>query len=314
MRTILTAALFSCALSPTLLGQDAAPSLRNAKQALFLGDSITADGRYVVYVETWLALTQPNPPRVINAGLSSETVSGLSEPGHAGGAFLRPDLVQRLTRVLEIAKPDLVLACYGMNCGVYQPWDAERFVAYQRGIARLREAAMQTGATLVHITPACYDDDVRPLEFSYDGVLGRYATWLIDQRPNGWQVVDVHGPMSAERKRRRAVDPAFTFQPDGVHPHEAGHWFMAQQLLAWLGESRAAAWGSVGEMLTALQGDEALPRLVQRRMEVLRDAYVAAAGHKRPGVPAGLPLDLAVRRAEELTDQIRALCPPSMAP
>src|SRR2546425_2764856 len=36
----------------------------------------------------------------LNLGLPSETVSGLSEEGHAGGQFPRPDLLERLARVL----------------------------------------------------------------------------------------------------------------------------------------------------------------------------------------------------------------------
>ena len=46
----------------------------------------------------------------------------LSEPGHAGGAFPRPELYERLERVLERAKPDLIVACYGMNDGIYHPF------------------------------------------------------------------------------------------------------------------------------------------------------------------------------------------------
>jgi len=37
---------------------------------------------------------------------------------------------------------------------------------------------------------------------------------------------------------------------------------------------------------------------------VLRDAYVSAAGHKRPGVAKGLPVDEAETQADELTVRI----------
>ena len=40
---------------------------------------------------------------ILDLGLSSETVSGLSEPGHAGGAFPRPCLKERLERDGESA-------------------------------------------------------------------------------------------------------------------------------------------------------------------------------------------------------------------
>ena len=47
--------------------------------------------------------------------------------------------------------------------------------------------------------------------------------------------------------------------------------------------------------------------MVQQRVNLLRDAYVSAAGHKRPGVAAGLPLAEAEQQAAELSVKIDAL-------
>src|SRR5690349_15538230 len=97
-------------------------------RAIFLGDSITHSGLYVSLVEAYFVSRYPNRAiEFINVGLPSETVSGLSEEGHAGGQFPRPDLHERLERVLTAIKPDLVFACYGMNDGIYMPLDEERF-------------------------------------------------------------------------------------------------------------------------------------------------------------------------------------------
>ncbi|HVW02735.1 MAG TPA: hypothetical protein VHB77_20425, partial [Planctomycetaceae bacterium] len=114
--------------------------LQHSKRILFLGDSITAAGVYVADFDAWLvtgARGAKHNPVVIDGGLPSETVSGLSEEGHAGGAFPRPDLGERLDRVLKLAKPDLVIACYGINCGIYQPFDEARFEKYQSGMRKL---------------------------------------------------------------------------------------------------------------------------------------------------------------------------------
>ncbi len=112
--------------------------LRQARTIVFLGDSITFGGGYVAGFEAWLLTTGFRPlPLVVNVGLPSETVSGLSEEGHAGGEFPRPDLTERLDRVLRLAKPDLVFACYGMNCGIYEPLNEERFRRYREGIEKL---------------------------------------------------------------------------------------------------------------------------------------------------------------------------------
>ena len=74
-------------------------------------------------IETWFVTRYPERQiEFINAGLPTETVSGLSEEGHAGGSFPRPDLHERLERVLPATRPDVVIACYGMNDGIYLPY------------------------------------------------------------------------------------------------------------------------------------------------------------------------------------------------
>src|SRR5204863_4762376 len=125
---------------------------------VFLGDSITYSGQYVDDFETFLFLRFPARQfEVINVGLPSETVSGLSEDGHAGGQFPRPDLHERLDRVLAKTKPDLIFACYGMNCGIYLPLDDARFQKYKDGIQWLRDKAKAAGANVIHVTPPTFD-------------------------------------------------------------------------------------------------------------------------------------------------------------
>lgn len=282
--------------------------LKECRRIVFLGDSITAAGVYVGSFDAWLtARKDPTPHHVICAGLPSETVSGLSEEGHAGGQFPRPDLAERLERVLALAKPDLVIACYGINCGIYEPFDNGRFERYQRGIRNLKLAVEERGARLIVMTPPFYDDQRAPKSFSYNGVLDRYSDWLIEQRKLGWHVVDLHGPMTREVAQRRATDPSFTFQPDGVHPNEAGQWFVARQLINWFGDEKSAAAATPTDMLVLLGMPVDVLRLVQLRVNLLRDSYVGTAGHKRPGVARGLPVAEAERQAQELSAQIDKL-------
>ncbi len=279
--------------------------LHQSQKILFLGDSITFGGHYVAFFDAWL-LTEGrgHSPMVINVGLPSETVSGLSEDGHAGGRFPRPDLAERLDRVLALTKPDLVFACYGINCGIYQPLDDERLHRYQEGIQHLKRKVDEAGATLVLITPPFYDDQRAKAPFSYNAVLDRYADWLLAQRKDGWLIVDLHGSMAAEVAKRRETAPDFTFQPDAVHPNNEGHWFMARQLIRWFGDDEAASADSPEKMLADQGASAEVMELVQKRMTVLRDAYVSAAGHKRPGIRPGLPIPEALKEAEELSEQI----------
>jgi lysophospholipase L1-like esterase len=136
------------------------PSARDAvlhaKRIVVLGDSITSGSGWVVPFIAWLE-SEGWTGDVINMALSSETVSGLSEDGHAGGKFPRPDLHERLDRVLRVGRPDLVIACYGMNCGIYQPLDDGRFMKFKDGIQRLHDAVEKTGAKVIHLTPPVYD-------------------------------------------------------------------------------------------------------------------------------------------------------------
>jgi lysophospholipase L1-like esterase len=299
-----------CSFSPVTQGAEPtlAELVGNARRILFLGDSITAAGPAVANFDAWL-LTQKRPQTsvVINAGLPSETVSGLSEEGHAGGQFPRPDLAERLERVLKVAQPDLVIACYGMNCGIYQPFDTERFARYQAGIRNLRQRVEQAGARLIHVTPPFYDDQTSPRPFVYNDVLGRYADWLLEQRSQGWLVVDLHHAMTAEVARRRQSDPKFTLQPDGVHPNDAGHWFVATRLIAALGDAAAASAESPQAMLRQAGLPVELLPLVTERMQIRRDAYVGAAGHKRPGVAKGLPIPEAEQAAARLNEKLQSL-------
>ncbi len=227
---------------------NAVRELFKVQRVVFLGDSITYSGQYIAYLETYLTTRFPERRfEFIDLGLPSETCSGLSEPGHAGGQFPRPDVNERLGRVLDKLKPRLIVACYGMNCGMYHPLSDERFQSYQSGIRRLREAAMKAGAQVVHLTPPTFDpvplkgrtlpagrDSYSQPYEGYNAVLDRYSEWLVSQREHGWSVIDIHVPMNKHLAERRKQTPQFVFANDGVHANLTGHWLMAQQIIAAL--------------------------------------------------------------------------------
>lgn len=293
-------------LLPSMMPAAPLPAVEKAKRIVFLGDSITYGGHYVTCLDAWLTMKHPDSERVvINLGLSSETVSGLSEEGHAGGRFPRPDLHERLSRILAKTKPDLVFACYGMNCGIYQPADPERLRAYQNGILKLREAFE---GELIHITPWSYDHSrgrTKTKDYN-ETVLGGFASWLLERKEkDGWHVIDLHGPMSAEIVKRRKADPKFTFQRDGVHPNEEGHWFAAQQVIGSFGDEQSAKAGSAAEMMNGFSNGGMILPFVKMRMKILRDAWLTETKHLRPGVKAGLPMEEAEKRLEELAGLIR---------
>lgn len=281
-----------------------------AKRILFLGDSITHAGGYVSWIETQLRLQGVQPlPELINIGLGSETCSGLSEPDHP---FPRPDVHDRLQRALAKVKPDVVVACYGMNDGIYHPFSEERFEAYQDGINRLISTVHDAGAKLILMTPPPFDPvplrgtgKLKPagadryayfaIYENYDDVLRRYAKWIMQQNDRVEMVIDLHTPFVDVLKQTRTRDPQFTLSPDGIHPNAAGH--------RLLGEAILQAWG----VPSTTEPDPELLKLVTQRMKLLHDAWLTHVGHKRPGVKPGLPLDTATTKAAELERRIAPL-------
>lgn len=278
--------------------------LKSAQRVVFLGDSITYAGGYVAYFDAWLMTQRLGEPKtVINVGLPSETVSGLSEKGHASGRFPRPDLAERLDRVLKVTKPDLVFACYGINCGIYEPFNEKRFTAYRMGITSLKNKVEATGAKLIVVTPPYYDDMRAKKKFSYNAVLDKYSAWLSSRQKSGWTVIDLHSAMAADVLKQRKTNPKFTYQPDAVHPNAAGHRFIAKQLIIACGDE-AASKQPLPKLLEARGLSGAAMKLVQQRMRFRRDAYLSAAGHKRPGIRKGLPLKKARTQAKALTEKL----------
>ncbi|MBN1466161.1 lysophospholipase, partial [candidate division KSB1 bacterium] len=189
----------------TLSCQRSAPDILDGR-IVFLGDSITQDGRYVTVFEYELFKRYPQVDiDVISVGLSSETVSGLTEPDHP---YPRPNAHERLGRVLAALKPATVIACYGMNDGIYHPQDDARFRAYKDGVLRLVAAVKATGAQAILLTPPIFDAAAIPervVEYDaekfgyatpyrgYNDVLADYARWLESLDDKDVRVIDVNG-------------------------------------------------------------------------------------------------------------------------
>jgi len=273
--------------------------LKKSQRILFLGDSITQSGTYVVNFEAWLVKRYPDLRfTVINAGLSSETVSGLSEENHAGGRFPRPCLFERMERVLAKTNPDLIIACYGMNCGIYKELDEERTSQFRNGILRLRAVAQQYGAEVVHVTPPIYDNHGK-VRLKYDSVLTTYAEWLVEQREQGWHVADLHSEMRAKVDQHRKQDPGYTVQKDRVHPNDEGHWMMAQCLIAYFGDPASAQAASAKELL-----DDSRLNAITQRMRSYQKAIHAETKPLRPGVRKKGSLGSAAAEAKQLEERI----------
>ena len=293
---------------------NALAQLQDIRRVVFLGDSITYSGQYAETVEAYFITRFPQRRiEFLNLGLPSETVSGLSEEGHAGGKFPRPELRERLARVLDKTKPDLVIACYGMNDGIYLPFNEERFEKFKDGIVWLRERVTTSGSKILHVTPPTFDE-VKGGHSGYANALDRYSDWLLGQRAAGWDVVDLHGPMNRYLAERRAREPDFFLAGDGVHCGEVGHWIIAKQILLHLGAKDVANAEDAQAMLAVHPRGREILKLVQEKQRMLKDAWLTDTGHKRPGMNKGLPLVEARAREAELDKQTQQLAGSAPAP
>jgi len=258
------------------------------RRVLVLGDSITQDGRYVSFLEYLLASRQPRGgrPDLISVGLSAETLSGLSEKGHP---FPRPCVLERLDRALKATSPEIVVACYGMNDGIYHPPSADREAAFADGLSQLITQVRAAGAQLILLTPPPFD--ARPLRaktvpatadafgydkpfVGYDEVLAGFARTELAVKDPGVVVIDLHGTLNAVLARERERDPDFVLSPDGVHPNDGGHLLIARMILLGMGYTPPDL------TLSQISAD---PRfaLVRERRRLRSEAWLPFIGYQR---------------------------------
>ena len=256
MRKLLPVALSLLALSFPAHADE--PFFAGDETILFIGDSITQDGRFIAYLQAFLDDSHPDHQMVLlNFGLSSETVSGTTENV---GPRTRPHVFNRLGKILSYKTPDVTFLCYGMNDGGYRPRSKERFAAYTFGMTRLIGRVAATGSRIVLLTPPPFDvasstkeiqpasarffDFRHPYE-NYAETIRDYAAWLRGQLLNDKidVVIPVNEVLSAYIGIERTKDATYIYG-DGVHPGEDAHFVWAQLILEKL---------SNPESVTALQ-------------------------------------------------------------
>ncbi len=283
----------------------------------FLGDSITEAADYTTDIECWL-ISQGQRVEVLNIGLSSETATELTTEENAahvkGAGFPRPFIGDRLDRALAITRPDLLFVCYGMNDGSALPVGVDGLSRFSEAITRLRDTALQSGVRqVVFSTPPLHDpvQAIDPASNPQERNLVAYREWLLSKRAEGWEVVDIHGPMRRDLDAARKIDPAFRFQPDGVHPNRSGHWLMAREILTQFFKANLDGISSSPQFFKA-NGDR-IRDLVHQRQKVQFSSLMTRIGHSRPQVPGGPgtspgpSAEAAQSQVQEITQTLHAL-------
>lgn len=279
-------------------------------RVLFLGDSVTAAGQYVTYLDLQLRVEYGSQaPELINLGLPSEGVTGLSEKPHP---FPRPNVHERLQRALEIVKPDVVVACYGINDGIYSPFDSSRFEEFKDGIRKLVKEVKSKEIQLVLCTPIAFD--AQPFrkagkllpqdtdkEFAwfaiyegYEEVIGKYSDFVKTLSDEVDVLVDVHDPIRYSLMATRKTKKDYAMSGDGVHVDNSGHLIIARAIAS---ASGVTWYGNAPNVFAKLDV----------RTKVLHDSYLSHVGHKRPGTAGGLMIEDAEKNAAEILKNVESM-------
>jgi lysophospholipase L1-like esterase len=209
--------------------------LHSNDRVVFYGDSITEQGRYAAFVETYVVTRFPElNVRFINSGWAGEWVVG------GGGGKID----QRLARDVVANKPTVATFMLGMNDAAYQDFDAAFFDVYAKGYQHLLDSLRQSipNLRITLLEPSPYDDVTRPPQYAlhdggYNKVILRYGQFVRDlARQQNLDVIDMNAPLVAVVEKARAVDPALAEKiiPDRIHPSAAGGLVMAAAILkAW---------------------------------------------------------------------------------
>jgi lysophospholipase L1-like esterase len=304
--------------SISLIAQDDSQISLSSKRILFLGDSITQDGTYVSYIDYFLQKMFPDKNfDIISIGLSSETASGLSEPNHP---YPRPCIHERLERALEKTKPGLVIACYGMNDGIYYPQSEERFQAYKEGMNKLIKVIKSHNADLIILTPTIFDpvqctDKIQKKDttvygyshpyYLYDNVLADYNTWIMNDIDGDVKTIDLHSPMKKFLELKREQDSTFTITKDGVHPTHLGHLLMAEAFLKGVGVP--LDFSDLNKELKKVEADT-LFKLVDEQRQTRSNGWLDYVGYTRGKTVKTNniePTELHVKKLQMQIDELR---------
>jgi len=195
-----------------------------------LGDSVTAtkDG-YVQLLQNYVDTNHASLNiTFLNWGKSSETITGLTEKNHPRP---RPYLFERLDDLLESTPVDIILFCYGINCGIYGLPSPKLFDSYTIGIYSFLEKIKLKGIQTILLTPPPLALETAPIptnleqtEYGYTNPYPRYEEEVLLKfceimkginHSNVLGTIDIHTPLLDHQEK--------CYDDDPIHPNKNGH-------------------------------------------------------------------------------------------
>jgi len=264
VRPIQTLALILSLLCLAPSSARSAGALSPGARVAIIGDSITEQKLYSLYMEAYLLACSGVPDlKVFQFGWGGETAAGFAA---------------RLDNDLAAFRPTVATTCYGMNDGSYRPYTADIGKNYETNMLKVVERLRQAGVGQIVVgSPGAVDtryfvrDNFKPLSGAdgYNQNLGKLrdiGRQIATER--GTLFADVHQPMlDAAIKAKQALGNDYDVcGKDGFHPGTNGHLIMAYAFLKALGCD-----GDLGSIVFDLDGP----------------VRVSGAGHQMVGGGAG---------------------------
>lgn len=217
--------------------------LQSGDMVAVIGDSITEQKKYSVFIEDYLLMCQPvEKLQVAQFGWGGETASGFEK---------------RMQNDMLRFKPMLITTCFGMNDGGYAALTKERADLYRKSTQRIIDQAKKAGVRSIVVgSPGCVDSDTfRGKAVVYNKTLGELRDIAREvAETNGVAFADVHTPMIEAMKKAKAKygKEYHVGGGDGVHPDSNGHLVMAYAFLKAIGCD-----GNIGKITVDLASNQA---------------------------------------------------------
>ncbi len=221
-------------------------ALKQADYVAIVGDSITEQKQYSVFMEDYLVMCQPAAKlQATQFGWGGETSWGF---------------VARMTNDMLRFQPTVATTCFGMNDGGYAPMTPEKVKHYRDGQTAIVQGFKKAGIRVIVVgSPGCVDADA----FRNDpNAAIMYNTTLTEERDIAREVAqsegvlfaDVITPMiAAMTKAKVKYGKGYHLAgADGIHPEQNGQLVMAYAFLKALGCD-----GDLGRITVDLAGGKA---------------------------------------------------------
>jgi lysophospholipase L1-like esterase len=245
-RFVLIAAVLCFSVLGLVAHAEEAAALKPGDYVAVIGDSITEQKLYSLYIEDYLLMCKPAPElRVSQFGWGGETAPGFAS---------------RMANDMLPFKATVATTCYGMNDGHYTTMSAATGKAYADGQKNIVGQMKKAGVRLIVVgSPGVVDADTfhkKPEDAEmYNKTLAALRD-IAKQVAADEQVAfaNVFDPMldamtKAKAKYGKNYDVA---GGDGVHPNRNGHLVMAYAFLKALGCK-----GDIGTITVNLQAGKA---------------------------------------------------------